>query len=398
MRKLFALAWNDIRNEFSEHRSIVFFLLLPILFTWIIGLAMQSMFEPAGESEDTRTPLVVVNEDQGSFAADLISFLDQSEMVRVEEKESAEAWQLFEDESIPSILVIPVDFSAKVMNQQQPELAFTFNPTFSSSTLVQQAVSEALEPVNRAVAIGQQAAGFSTDSVKGFSQEAYQNALESFRDPQLLTSVEYPAEAQADLHYTSSFQLSSPGQLITWVLVSLSGSSVLFVVERQNGTLRRLLTSPTRRATILGGKILGRVGMGVVQMLLLILFGKFFLGINWGNSPLALLMMVISFAFTGTALGMLLGAVAKTTSQASGLSTICSMLLAALGGAWWPLEITPRLYQQVVQVLPSTWAMQGFNRIILSGQGVSAVLIPCAILWGFTLVFFIIGIRKLQFE
>jgi ABC-2 type transport system permease protein len=176
------------------------------------------------------------------------------------------------------------------------------------------------------------------------------------------------------------------------------GGAEVFVNERLGGTLRRLVITPTRKAVILAGKCLGRFTLGLTQMALLVGFGALVLGVNWGNNPWALLIMLVAFGLTGTALGVMLGAFARTRSQASGLTILFSMLLAALGGAWWPLEITPQAYQNAVSLLPSTWAMRGFTDVIVRGQGVSAILPEAGILLGFAVLFFVVGIWKLKFE
>jgi hypothetical protein len=77
--------------------------------------------------------------------------------------------------------------------------------------------------------------------------------------------------------------------------------------------------------------------------------------------------------WTAVVLGVLLGALARTRSQASGLTTMVAILLAALGGAWWPLEITPPAYQTLVKALPTTWTMTGFNDVTVRGQGAGRV-------------------------
>jgi ABC-2 type transport system permease protein len=74
------------------------------------------------------------------------------------------------------------------------------------------------------------------------------------------------------------------------------------------------------------------------------------------------------------------------------------MLMAALGGAWWPLEVTPQIYQTVVKILPTTWAMMAFNDIIVRGAGVADVLLNVAVLLGFALLFFVIGIWRFRYE
>jgi ABC-2 type transport system permease protein len=396
MRKIFAIAKNDIKLEFSNQNELIFFLVLPMLFTWIIGLTMQSMFTEGEASSDTRTPLTIINEDNGEIAADLIAIIDQSDLIRPLEIDAETAWQRYEDEEISALLHIPSTFSTSSTALQNTTLSLTLNPKYSSSTLIQQAVEESLLPINQTLSIV--GLTLKDGQTQSLNIDQFNQVLASYQDPLVYEEVVYPEQAQQETQYTNSFQLSSPGQLVTWVLISLSGSAVVFVNERKYGTLRRLLITPTQRSTILSGKIASRVTMGLVQMILLIIFGRLVLNVNWGHAPLALALVLVSFAFTGTSLGLLLGTYAKTTRQASGLSTMSSMILAALGGAWWPLEITPHLYQQIVKIFPSTWAMIGFNRIVVAGQGLQAVLLPCAILWGYTIVFFALSIHKLRFE
>jgi ABC-type transport system involved in cytochrome c biogenesis permease component len=96
---------------------------------------------------------------------------------------------------------------------------------------------------------------------------------------------------------------SSAGQLITWVFIPLIGLSGSFAFERQKGTLRRVLTSPTRKATFLFGTIFGQIVLALVQMLLLIGFGMLVLKLNWGRDPLALILILLASALAASALG-----------------------------------------------------------------------------------------------
>lgn len=181
------------------------------------------------------------------------------------------------------------------------------------------------------------------------------------------------------------------------MLRSLTGSEV-FVSERLGGTLRRLMITPNRKGVIIGGKTLGRFILGMIQMVILVGFGALVLKVNWGSDPLALAVMLVAFGLAGTAFGVMLGAFARTRNQAGSLSVMFSMLLSALGGAWWPLEITPAVYQSTVKVLPTTWAMTGLTDVIVRGKGVVQILPTAGILLGFALLFFVIGIWKLKYE
>jgi ABC-2 type transport system permease protein len=186
---------------------------------------------------------------------------------------------------------------------------------------------------------------------------------------------------------------SSAGQLITWVFIPLLGLSGLFAFERQQGTLRRLLTTPTSKATFLLGAISGQVLAAIAQMTLLVTFGSFVLNLNWGREPLALAVLMVSFALAASALGTTLGTFVKTEGQASGLS-----VMALMGGCWYPLELFPETVQNIVKVLPTTWAMQGMLDLVLRGGGLINILPEAGVLLGFAGVFFVVGVMRFRFE
>jgi len=191
---------------------------------------------------------------------------------------------------------------------------------------------------------------------------------------------------------------SSAGQLITWVFIPLFGISALFAYERQQGTLRRLLTTPSRMSTYLLGTIFGQVAVALVQMLLLVGFGVLVMRLNWGREPLGLAVLLISAALSAAAFGTMLGTFIKTSAQANGLSIMFGMVFAMMGGCWYPLELFPPAIQRAVKVLPTTWAMEGMLDLGLRGGGLLDVLPESGVLLGFAALFFTIGLLRFRFE
>jgi ABC-2 type transport system permease protein len=191
---------------------------------------------------------------------------------------------------------------------------------------------------------------------------------------------------------------ASAGQLITWVFIPLLGTSELFAFERARGTLRRLLTTPTRSATFLLGTITGQLGQSIVQMTILVAFAAVVMHLTWSRSLLALAVMLLAFALAAVAFGTMLGTFVKTESQASGLSIMLGMAMALLGGCWYPIELYPEAARTAVQVLPTTWAMQGLTDLSMRGLGLVEILPEAGVLLGFAVVFFVIGVRRFKFE
>src|SRR5678816_1704536 len=141
------------------------------------------------------------------------------------------------------------------------------------------------------------------------------------------------------------------------------------------------------KAVYLLGTLTGQLAAGLVQMLLLVGFGTLALGLHWGDSPLGLAVVLLSFGLAAVSLGTLLGTFVRSESQANGLSIMLGMTLALLGGCWYPLELFPQAARSAAQLLPTSWAMQGLTDLVLRGQGVTAVLPEAGVLLGFAAVF-----------
>jgi ABC-2 type transport system permease protein len=120
--------------------------------------------------------------------------------------------------------------------------------------------------------------------------------------------------------------------------------------------------------------------------------------VNWGNDLGGLTIMLLAGALAAAALGTMLGTFVKTAGQAMGLSIMLGMVMALMGGCWYPLELFPKIIQNAVKILPTTWAMNGLLDLILRGQGVLGILPEAGVLLGFAAVFFGIGIWRFKYE
>lgn len=252
-------------------------------------------------------------------------------------------------------------------------------------------MSSAISAAQNAVSVREGIQPFASDAEK---QTYFENSLEMAQSPQ----EDAPERMTVILGITAD-QIeydprvnSSAGQLITWVFIPLCGISALFGLERQQGTLRRLLTTPSRKATFLLVTISGQVAMALVQMLLLLGFGILVMQLNWGREPLALFVLLFASALAAAAFGTTMGTFIRTEGQASGLSIMFGMLFALMGGCWYPLELFPSAIQNAVKILPTTWAMQGMLDLGLRGGGLIDILPEAGVLLGFAVIFCSVGL------
>ena len=401
LNKLIAIIRKDTILRFEGRTELLFFLILPIFFTYLLSGGAP------GAGDDNRLYVPVINEDGGGRAAALLSALGQSQTIRPEVVARADAESLLDANDIGALLIIPAGFSdgltaAAVLAGDPAEIILRTAPGTNIGLVVAGEVNQAMGELARPLLVARNSVR-GVEAARPFAGDVARAAF--FDDAQVAAETALAAQPERVTYtvlsggevYDPRAQ-SSAGQLLTWVFIPLLGASGLFAAERALGTLRRLMVTPTRRSSFLTGAISGQFLMALVQMAILIAFGVFVLHIPWGRAPVALAVTLVTFALSGVALGTALGTFVKTESQASNLSIMIGMVMALLGGAWWPMELFPPGLQQAVKVLPTTWAMDALTDITMRGGGLADILPNAAVLLGFAVVFFIIGVRRFRFE
>jgi ABC-2 type transport system permease protein len=398
MKKIFAIAWKDAITRFASPSELLFFIILPVVFTFLLAGGT-----PSGD-EDPRISLVVVDEAKTSVSEQIISELENSTAVRPEVTTREEAQSQFDERRAEVVLIIPAGIDIGSLQKASAELELLQQPNNMNATVAERAVLTTIRKVSSAISAAQNAVR-QREQIQLFASEAekqayFESSLQLAQSiqkdaPERVAVVEGLTEDQVEYDPRAN---SSAGQLITWVFIPLFGISALFAYERQQGTLRRLLTTPSNKATFLLGTISGQVGMALIQMLLLVGFGIIAMKLNWGREPLALFLILFTSALAAAAFGTLMGTFIKTEGQASGLSVMFGMVFALLGGCWYPMELFPSAVQNVVKILPTTWAMQGLLDLVLRGGSLQQVLPEVAVLLGFAVIFFSVGVWRFRYE
>jgi ABC-2 type transport system permease protein len=398
MKKIFAIAWKDAIIRFASSSELLFFIILPIVFTFLLAGGT-----PSG-NEDNRIPLLVVDEAQTPISQQMLAELKNSTAVRSEIVSREEAQKQFDDRRASAVFIIPAGVNIASLQNSSAEVELLQQPNNINATISERAVQTAIRRVSSAISAAQNAVRireakqpFANDTEKQAYFESSLKLAQSIQKdaPERVTVVEALTKDQVEYDPRAN---SSAGQLITWVFIPLFGISALFAYERQQGTLRRLLTTPSRKATFLLGTISGQVVIALVQMSLLVGFGILVMKLNWGREPLALFVLLLCSALAAAAFGTTMGTFVKTEGQASGLSTMFGMVFALMGGCWYPLELFPPAIQNVVKILPTTWAMQGMLDLGLRGGGLIDILPEAGVLLGFAVIFFSVGVMRFRYE
>lgn len=407
IKKALVIAFNSLKVTFRDKGNLIWLIIMPIVWTTLLG----TMSTPSGGDE--KIPVGFLNSDRGIYGEVFEEILKKEESIKIvaiAEEDEDKMRNLVKDTKFSVGVIIPGDFSEKLKVREQAVIEILKSERYSSYFL-----EELVEKVAGRISINALAANFTVEKIserrivleeevledekERIWEEAFVKA-DAFFEPAPSIGIEYVilSVEKREENIPMGVEASSPGFAVMFVMMGVCFAGVAMVQERHNKTLARLLTTPTEKFFIISGKMLGFFLVGFIQFMILILFGQLVLKVNWGNLPLGVLLLVASYVLSVTGLGTLLSVVVRTSAQAGAFAVLISMVTSMLGGAWWPIEIVPKFMQNVARFTPQYWAINGFNKIITRGFGITEILPNFYVLLAISAISLLLAIRFFRFE
>jgi ABC-2 type transport system permease protein len=375
VKRVWTLASKDLLETRRDRLALLFTVVMPLVFTSFFGL----MF---GGGSD-RLPLAIYSADSGAPATQLVSALARSGVVKTEAMSRDDAEKAVDDNKVAAALEIPAGFSAALAAGRPAELTLVSTAGSSGAQTVQTevtALAGELAAGERAAQAAVEVAGY-PPSLRAGSEQALKDAALLMARPLAAQSLAHPVTTvkvieagTAAGQIPTGFVLSSPGMLVNFILFSLLTAGIALIQERRNFTLLRLMTTRVRRWELIAGKAVGMFALTFVQQIILIGAGQLLFGVDYLRNPAALLLMMVALSLVAATLGLLLAAVLTSEQAMVATTVIVSMSVAALSGAWFPLEITGPAFRFVGHLLPTAWILDGLRGIIVRGFDVPDVL------------------------
>jgi hypothetical protein len=419
--KVLAIVQQDLRVFLSRRSNLPSLLIVPVVMTVLIGLVNGGAFNSAEVQR-----LDVIDHDGTPASVQFLAALRLADpgltlcpMDNIAEDvcQLGTSGTLAESDSLSRVadstalglLKIPAGFGTNLAAQQPTTLTLHSSSNFGASQSVEEALQAVLAQVNGAAVASQVGLSVVDDlepqplggsQAQEIKTALYGRALDmEKRNPITVAYVLSGSTAKPSmgerLHY--GLGQSVPGMATMFVLMTLFGAMATLIVERQQWTLQRLAVMPVSRATLLAGKILARFCLGMIQFGVVFAVGAL-LGMDFGKDPLALLLLAIAYALAVTAISFAVGAGLKNPVQATGLALLLTMMMAPLGGAWWPMSLSPRFLQIIGHAFPVAWAMDGFTALTYNGAHLGDVLLPLGVLLAMAVVAFIIAIPRFRYQ
>lgn len=416
--KALNIALNDIRITLREPAIWVNVLIVPAALIFVIALANgQSL---GGETQTVSRQLVdIVDNDNSPQSAVFIETLaSQSDLIVVCPQQNdaddicqsddrtmfsrAAALTRVEAGLTRAFVEIPAGFGTALISGEDSSIIYNSRDDVTSVSLSQQAVSTAVQRVKGIAVAERIAVSISNAALNG--DTAFVDAMRSAAaDIWAITpvSIETITGQVQRANYLTGLQQSVPGMGSMYVMfLILAGASTL-VQERKRGTLQRIAVAPVSTSAIIGGKLLARFVLGMLQYAVAFAVGLLmahFWGVSFGSNPLALIVMMASFALCVSTFTLLLATLVKTPDQAGSLVTLVTLILAPIGGAWWSLdmEFIPEFMRTISVISPFKWVIDGFRNVIALEQGFAGIVQPAGVLLAAAAVFFVLAVRRFK--
>ncbi|HYE69144.1 MAG TPA: ABC transporter permease [Anaerovoracaceae bacterium] len=353
--------------------------------------------------DDYRPTVLIIDENNSSYSENLTNELSRNNAFAFVEVNRIDAiTQVSEGKALAAVL-IEDDFEAAVKSGNSVPLGVMKLKDDTLLLTLEQQLSSVASKMAGGVRIAEITADYiaiqqpmaDRESVK---ETAYRSVMEAweYKDPLSVASTVVNTNTGSGY---DNLKHSMIGFSLFFSMYTMVFGIGTILYDRQYKTWQRMMITPVSKASILGGSMIVTYLAGAIQLGILVLAGKYLLGIDWGSSMAGILLIVAAFIFAITTMGLLLSGLVKTHAQLASITPVLLTSTSMLGGCMWPLDIVNnKILLFLAELTPQKWAIQGMEDIASKGMGFDAAVLPTLVLAAMGLIFFAGGVKLMKFE
>ncbi len=341
LRNIWHLGIKELRSLWQDKILMAF---VTVAFTLMIYTAGS-----AGSMELHNAPIAVVDEDQTVLSGRVINSFQQPWFLPPVSVSYDQIDDLLDKGTHTFALVIPEGFEREVRQGRHISLQLNIDATRMSQAFIGTTYIERLVMTEVA--------------------EFLQQGSASARLPvHLVTRVAFNPNLDGTW-------FGGVMELITQVtLISIILTGAALIREREHGTVEHLMVMPLRPFEIMASKVWAN---GLVVLLAasvsIILVVQGWLQVPIAGSVTLFLLGALIHLFSTTAIGILIGTVARTMPQFGLLLILTILPLQMLSGGITPRESMPQLVQDIMLAAPTTHFVSMAQAILYRGAGLEVV-------------------------
>lgn len=404
LHKLYAVILKETKVVLRDKEALFILLVMPAVFVLIMSLALRDSFH---EKAGIKFPVLIVDQDGGTAARTIVDAFEESRHFSVDSNVDSASGETELQKAVVSGkykfgILIPEGTSeqaARHVRRQMQGLEQDSQPAevklFADPTLrrdVRSLVISMLNGVLKEIEGDLLVAALPTGGVASKSDAG------AFRP----VSDQYDKNDQAATPIPTSVQQNAPAWTLLAMFFLVIPLSVTFIKENQQGSLMRLQTMPVPKWILIAGKVAPFFIISQIQVALILLEGRYLLPLlggdtlEMGNSIAGIALVSLAANAAAIGFGLLVAVFSRTPEQATVFGAISVLILAAIGGIMVPKLVMPPFMQELANISPLSWGLEGFLDIFIRGGGVADILPEFFQLAAFALICFTIAVLRLK--
>ena len=370
LSRIYRIVWKEVIQLSRDRRMFGMILMMPLLELIIFGYVVAT--------DITNIDLAVCDYDQSSESRAYIDQIVQSGYFQIAAQcqSMQDINRLLDRGRIRVALTIPPDFSAKIKRQQPAEVMAAVDGSNSNTAQIASAYLDQIT-LTHAVDV------LFTDH--GQLMRVAQQPLVSL-EPRVWFNPEL-----------RSVRFMVPGIICVLLMESLVIlTAVALVREKERGTMEQLIVTPLRPYELILGKAIPFIGIGYINITVVILAGTFWFGVHIAGSLPLLLGLTGLFIMTCLGMGLMVSTVSNTQQQASMAGQFLLLPNMFFSGFMFPIASMPPMVQKLTYIVPLRYYISIVRGIFLKGVGWPALRWQAGILLVYGIL--ILGLATLTFR
>ena len=370
-RRLAAVARKEFIHVLRDRRALAIAILLPMLMLMIFGYALTLDLD--------RVPLTILDQSRTPQSRELVARFEGSRYFSVVQRAASER----EVEAALSRgqamlgLVVPLDFGRRVASERKTQVQVLADGSDANTTTLALAYAETI--------------------VRSYSQEVLVTRVRRLtgKVPALPMELRPRVWFNADME---SKIFIIPGLIaVIMMLITALLTSLTVAREWETGTMEQLISTPVRPPELILGKLAPYFVIGMVDMLLSVLAGRFLFEVPIRGSLVLLFAVSAVFLVGALALGIFISTLARTQLLASQAAFVATFLPAfLLSGFMFDIGNMPRPLQVMTNLIPARHFVTVLRGLYLKGTGLAELWPQCLLLVAFAALMLLLTIRTFK--
>lgn len=400
-KKVMWMIKKDLMVLWRHKPRLLSIILFPIIMITLFGYGMGGTLD--------NIPIVVVEQSNGPITDQTLDALKSMSMYDIKGiiSDPDKGKEMVESGQVKAAIILPSNYDNLTTNQPQSVVMYVDSSDQMASQALIPATQALFSKISSQVGLEKMQMN-NSGSTAANSQSASNQASIQVNTSQVASAQTGGIVASfQNLANTVNFQIDKiygdikyidflvPAVLAMTVMMScMMGMGESIAGERERGELARLFMTPTSVSTVVGGKIISKLVIETGRALVLIIAAVILFGIIIkGSMGLTLLLLVLTaLCFVG--FGMMVSARVSTQEDYVQMVMPFTMPMMFVSGVFYPVETMPWIFQKIAYIVPLTYANDALRSVMLKGVGMGAIWLDIAVLAGFTILFFALGVRN----